>query len=326
MNERSSDTGTAIEGVTKSPASETLEASSDGRLEEGVAELRRLPLRAQVKDEYLDLLTTTVTGMISEGAVTTAAAVSLRMRQALPGFTPQAAGYGSFKGLLQAAEATGRVALAPIGTVGNGDIVVTLPNDASKALADETNRQWVAQPVWHAVFSGEPAFMDRGQGNLVASSLVPSSTDLVELPTVSRSQFAGWVKEFASTQHEPAKSTLAASGPVEVKDELRKFAPAVRRAWFRFLRTRVAEMLDQWAGQNDIDPRFVFAPPATPTRPAGMSSTRPQLGEDQVVRQARIASPGASVEDLRRTVIRAVSEMSRSDLLRLPIPLEYLLR
>lgn len=328
MDERYSDVGVPVEGVTKSPEAEPLEVSSERSLEEGVAGARRLPLRAQQSEEYLDLLVRTVGEMGTEGAVTTAAAVSLRMRSALPGFTPQAAGYNTFKAFLQAAQAKGRVSLAPVGTVGNGDILVGLPLDARSlaALPDESSRRWVAQAVWHAVLSSEPAFLDRQSGQLVASSLLSPSEDLVELPTVSAAQFSGWIQEFAATQSEPARSTLAAWDPTHAKDQLRKFAPSVRRGWYRFLRGRVAEMLEGWAAQSGVDERLVFAPPPAPWTPVQTASAG---GHRPASRESSYSSPSsadASVEDLRRIVIRAVSEMSRAELLRLPIPLEYLLR
>lgn len=110
---------------------------------------------------------------------------------------------------------------------------------------------------------------------------------------------------------------LSGSAPVFGFSKVLRDHLSTARAWKKFLRARVIERIMAWAEENAIDPVDLREPP------------RSEMVEKNGV---LTGAPDASVTwvpgegDVRDRILDILALMPTSELLRLPIPVEYALR
>lgn len=276
---------------------------------------------------WVDLLRRTVEQMVAEGATMTAAGVSVRMRRADPEFSPAAAGYKSFGRFLNAAESAGVVNLTEPGAAGNVDILVALPDGPGSASA-ESQVWWVHRDLWRAVLdwsSTDAAVYNRQTrrtGNWDEVGHGVNDPELVPVPRVSRAQHLRWMREFAESAEASdagLKEALENAEPEVHFARLVRGVPRLNRDWSRFMRLRTLELISEWAHSNEI-PLWQLK------QDVGLPGRKRFDNDGAAAPVTDSPTTGIDADTVRRTVIRAVERMPLSELLRLSIPVEYLLR
>lgn len=91
---------------------------------------------------------------------------------------------------------------------------------------------------------------------------------------------------------------------------IRETKPTAELEWKKFRTTKVIEYLHTWAKENGVQPDILFAEPATRERTESAAEPVPPAEEEQA----------------RQAILQALRAMPFSELVRLPIPVHYLLR
>lgn len=254
-------------------------------------------------------------------------------------FNESSLGYKSFREFLFAARAAGHVELKPSGN----DYAVLPPDDASSGsdavtttLATEPFRQpnrpsraGIRPDLWRAFLDWTPQvrrYYSRTADTVVTFSELPGGLELpeqararehvqanaaeyVEVAPLSRDQMLEWMKEFAATVQEKAEHT-ALLGALGTDRALGAFAaiarlsPSVWSRWHAFRQQRVAAVIEEWAATNRLS-LTIFEPGFQAVLPTPVSVDEQRLS------------------DLRNRLHTAIDRMPLSDLLRLSLPLEY---
>ena len=136
-------------------------------------------------------------------------------------------------------------------------------------------------------------------------------TRFVEITPISQGEQLAWMREFADAETDsPLKTDLhAALGAerpaAEFAARLRQTPTALHR-WNRWREQRVATVIQEWARNNQLE-LSLYEAQARPAEPTGLFT--------------------GTLDDemLRRRLHEAIDKMPAPELLRLPIPLEYLI-
>jgi len=288
-----------------------------------------------------DLLSTTLGRMYSVGANTSAAGVAARMKQEDPGFSVRGAGFPTFRRFLEAARTAGLVAVDEV--PGASDVVVRFPTGSEPeqpmaALAPRPGaRVRLRRDFWSALSDyGRPGpyLYDPGTGVLNPPGAVGpgEGTGTVPLTPPGHDELRGWMTAFA-----------ARTGPGAFSDELESCVAAddggasfrafmqnnqnAGRRWRRFLREKIVTFALEWATLNGLPSSTVVAAPATPSGPRADAGapTRDAAASSATPIHAGLGADAYDAE-VRSRLVSAVREMPLADLLKLPIPVEYLLR
>lgn len=264
------------------------------------------------------LLEEALRDIAERGSTPAAAGVSARMRQLEPDFIVSEYGFRTFRQLLSAAEEQGLVSV--LQPEGSSDRIVQL---RSRDVPGPrfTGRTWLRRDLWQAVLDyqlGGTYVFSRQSKTTVPVDLAPSDpgtdTDAVLVPTITSDVMVGWMRAFAERQGDGTRQALATA--LDSADPIRDFDMEVRRTsnlerrWKRDLHTNVTRHVLAWAARHEIpltDLQVDPEPPASPTEPPQV----PQRRDEEV---------------LRRRILRALESMPLSELLKIPIPVEYVLR
>ena len=210
---------------------------------------------------------------------------------------------------------------------GASDVLVSSRPGSTEAVSDSSRRAWFRQDLWRAVLdhhSGATHVYNRETRTttVVAAPELTVEPNVV-VPSVTVNEVLEWMTTFADEQAGPIQTALR--GALQVDDPLRAFddelgrSPSTERRWRRALRAKVTQRVAAWAQQNDIPVRDLESEEQPPPKAAKTAKTA-----------ARISADTASwVDDdtqLRERILRAVSAMPLSELLKLAIPVEYVLR
>lgn len=247
-----------------------------------------------------------------------AAGVSARMRQLDPEFSPSSSGYTNFRSLLHAAEAAGIVHLDST----SADLIVrsqsapmsTVPRGSSPHL-------WLRDDLWRALTDRTGAEYAYSTSQGVTCPVGPSGLRAGEIrvPSIADPTMFEWMHEFARNESGEDRARLEAV--LTSSDALDAFAEAVRRPaplarrWRRAFRSQATAVLERWATENGLTLTSLAAP-ATQSQHATSSGSSP--GVD--------ALDGADEAALRKKILDVLAAMPLGELLRLPIPVEYVLR
>lgn len=254
----------------------------------------------------IDLLVQAVRDLERSDRKTAAAGVSARMRQLDPSFDPQAAGYASFRKLVAAAEARGVIEVLEA----ESDIAIRSVAPAAAAPATRLDDDlWRAFVQWNL-----PAqlYFDRVTKQVVSGLTEPERG--VAIPSVSREEQTVWMREFVESlgqgeQRDKLHELISGRGDIRAFFTLLRDDRPTSEGWRNFLRRRVLERATTWAHENGIPIGDLDQ---------GVRST------SQSPRTAVAAKDSGSADELlRQSVLTVLGKMPLSELLRLPIPLEY---
>jgi Uncharacterised protein family (UPF0158) len=313
----------------------------------------RIDDHARSLAEALDLLRASVDHLVAGQRRTTAAAVSLEMRRRSGNtFTPATAGFAAFREFLRFAEGVGAVTLLP--PVPGGDIEV-LSATASGALTEPTTPPEAAprpirRDLWQAFVDWSPqrqrAF-DVQTGRVVTlpadkngSSANDTSEELVSwsenparfhrIVPLSRDDQLRWMRTFvrqlpSGEERDQLNAALDDDHPLSTFVGRIRTIPGAERSWRRTFTEEVTSAITRWMRQQNLTADIYHMPSTMSGEPARHARAgSPKTGA--AVRQSTLIQHKAdSPDELRQQVLEAVARMSLSELLRLPIPAEYLL-
>lgn len=285
-------------GVNGPRATKTLGAAGD----------ENSTLQQHPNFDAFDLLVSVLKDLSSRNPTPTAAGVYSRMRNVFPEFTYGAAGFASFRAMLNEAEGRGMVVVERAANA--SDVTVRLSGlKAEIATALDPRLERLSDDLWRAMLDwkvdAEYAF-DRATRRTLRG---PESASSVKTPSVSKETQIGWMKEFAALEKgEVAEALLAGLAEQDPAHgfgrAVRQFIPASRR-WKRYLQDHVLLRARTWAAENGIPL-------------SDLSNGMPRLTKEPV-----LAARTESDEALRSRVLDVLVRMPLSELLRLPIPIEY---
>lgn len=286
---------------------------------------------AAIRDA-MGLLKATVADLEGRGSATYAAGVSARMKQADPTFDVRNCGFPTFKAFLAHAVEEGvvRVSRKP----GASDFTVT-GVDTPAVAGEEVvpSGRYLRQEAWAAFTRIEAAssWWQRDSGRIVGpmSDQPDDGSEWVEMRPLTRAELTSWMRAFAEGVQEPKRNAeLLAS--LDTASSVENFNTQVRlhqgtaRRWGRFYRDQVMRHAFRWAENNSVPRERLFRAGDGGARPTPSTALSDKLRE---------GTGGARRDDLtsyesraRAAVITAVERMPLAEVLRLPIPVEYLIR
>jgi hypothetical protein len=260
-------------------------------------------------------------------------------RQSGQTFTPAAAGFDNFRDFLRFAEQVGVVELVP--PAPGGDIEVLLAAvSGGPAPVSPAQHGTVRQDLWEAFvdWSSQWSRAYDVQTNQVVKAAVSadgkrsSATEndwardparFRRISPITREDQLLWMRGFvdqlsSDAEREELSLALGTERPLSAFAEALRKTPKIQREWYQALSGHVITKITEWATEEGlgIDIFQMSVPPRRKSGRADEASTtsRVSTGQD--------GSPDA----LRKQVLDAVARMPLSELLRLPIPAEYLLR
>ncbi|QWF22366.1 hypothetical protein KM427_01005 [Nocardioides sp. LMS-CY] len=280
----------------------------------------------------MDLLKATVAELERRGSATYAAGVSARMKQADPTFDVRNCGFATFKSFLAHAVEEGVVRVSR--RSGASDFTVT-GVDTPAVAGEEVvpSGRYLRQEAWAAFTRIEAAssWWQRDSGRIVGpmSDQPDDGSEWVELRPLTRAELTSWMRAFAEGVQDPTRNAeLLAS--LDTASSVENFNAQVRshqgtaRRWGRFYRDHVMRHAFRWAEDNSVPRERLFRAGDGGERPSPPAALSDKLRE----------GPGDTHGDdlanyesrARAAVISAVERMPLAELLRLPIPVEYLIR
>ncbi len=274
--------------------------------------------------------------MSVRGAKTYAAGVSARVRQADPAFDLHDLGFESFKAFLQAAAADGFVeASRPPGA---SDILVALPSGESGQPQPATfdASRYLLPEVWRTLTSSrtEARHWDRAKGRLGEDIVDTPSSSTVPLNPIPASKVVDWMRTFTAALSDTETTraladSLTSPSPIESFKSVLRSHQGLARKWGKYYRQHVTRYAFEWADSHGI-PRVEVVDSSRLSAPQAQSSlVQPDPNQSASAHPAPAASLGATSEYealVRSRIAEAVNEMPLVDLLRLPIPAQYLIR
>jgi Uncharacterised protein family (UPF0158) len=272
-----------------------------------------------------------VAGWLSaHGQSARSASVKPRLQGTLVGFDEQRLGFRNFRAFLTAAAEAGHVVLRPVASGPDVDVLpVNAPASGQYASANRMRRDfWLAFVDWR---SGWDRLYDRERdavGWLPTHASADEASQYAELRhaqaddakrfvpilPIDRETTLGWIRDFVGSRDGVERETLERA--LEAQRPIQAFVAAARETslieeWSAARLSEVRRRVEAWMRENDltVDLDHERQPLSLPKRRASASSASHRVGDDE----------------LRARVLEAVRRMSRGELLRLAIPVEYIL-
>lgn len=257
-----------------------------------------------------------------------AASAKPQMAQRL-GYDERALGYETFRELLADAEAAGFIRLTYVqgGDVELGAVPVaaTASSAASAAPAQPPQQEAPAgrlhlrRDFWNAVVKPGTWLYDPKNDAVVTQASAVARDDLVPMPTADDVVQIGWIEEFVQGLPKPRQDAL---GPVLIAaadldkklETMRQQPQTVRNSWFNHRSHRVHERLEEWKREHALDVQLL-SPRVSRRETSFPVRTHP--------RRQSASSPSEDV--VRARLRQAIERMPLAELLRLPIPAEFLI-
>jgi hypothetical protein len=276
-------------------------------------------------NDALELLHRVVDQRVASGRSTRSASIKPPMVD--QGFDQSALGYATFRDFLVEAERRGRVALVPAST---GPDVEVLPMESkTTAVARAPHEYRIRFDLWQAFVEWRPAHLrlyDRLRDSIVIaadSADDPASREVRRAWTAEPNRFVpirpitmdatmSWMRDFTEALPEgeirdKLLASLAAARPFKTFKETAQQL-GVEDRWREVRHARTRQAIEGWVNANGLRVDLHRRP-----------DTEPRT--DQSVRRDLAPRGTASA---RERVLRALQQMSTAELLRLPIPAEYL--
>lgn len=283
----------------------------------------------------LRLLESVVQDRLASGRRTHSAGLKpVMQRRSNEGFSELRLGFTTFRAFLEWAQDAGAVRLVPaasgpdvevfpaasgpqqIGPAEPGRLRGRIRPDLWRCFVD-----WRAD--WRRVFDREAAEArmfprtphevgEAPQHAALRAAVANDPNRFVEITSISQDEQLAWMREFADAEADsPLNAELRAA--LRTERPAGEFAARLRRTptalhrWNRWREQRVATVIQEWAQNHQLDLAVYEEPQQRLAEPAGLFTER------------------VDDETLRRRLHEAIDKMPVPDLLRLPIPLEYLI-
>jgi hypothetical protein len=256
----------------------------------------------------------------AQGRQCFAATAKPALRVRLEGFDETRLGFATFREFLVAAQRQGFVKLAFVGQdyqilpAGGAPTPLRVPK-AREAIARPTRRK-IKKAFWNAAVdlrSAESWFYDPETRLVVGDPGEGGRGQLVRIPRADAGTQEGWIEEFITGLDGDAEKDLVerVHAAETLPDKLRAVSsrPDTRAAWYDHRTRRVTEMLESWKHDHGLSGVDLFEYERAPRRPA---TPRPR------------ADRQSKDDALRARLHRAIDQMPISELLRLSVPIEYI--
>lgn len=299
------------------------------------------PADASERHLAFGMLHATVEEMAARGAITNAAGVAARIKQADPAFSVRGLGFPSFKAFLQTAAEEGFVEAAR--PPGASDVFVSIPSSGKSTRPPIFDgSRFLLPEIWRVLtsISHEPRQWDKGAARLIgteASGRGEINGPLIAVDAIPTDKIVEWMRTFTATLREGDVSlaladALASPRPADSFKTAVRANQGVARKWGKFFRENVTRHAFEWADSNGIqraeiiDWRRTSAARTQQTDTSKADATAHPASRAEEPTESR-PSDGADYEALvRSSIATAVERMPLSDLLRLPIPAQYLIK
>lgn len=256
------------------------------------------------RSEAFKTLVEVVQSFTDTGRVCVGASAKPRLKSQLPSFDERELGYRSFREFVEAAQTSGFVR-----TARRGNDIELLPPAAPGS------GERIRPDFWRAVVQVTDAkrrFYDRAADHILElTEDQPVDGQLIPVPTADAEVQQQWIDEFLEGLGEDGEALcvkVAAADSLPAKLREISAEPSVRAKWYRERTRHVADLLQQWASENELAVRL--------TEPAARRDAR---------HAARPTGGVAYETHVRERLTRAIQQMPLAELLRLPIPVEYLI-
>ena len=288
------------------------------------------------EDQALQLLERSVRALRSAGALTYAAGVKARMKQLAEdeypeGFSEESLGLPNFRSFLNLALARGIVRL--VTTPSGDDFEVFLRDEPSRPVARRLRHDlWNAFIHWP---DGNARAYDRILNQVVTCPheelerlRTSEPTRFVEIPENPRSATRDLMLAFLEQVPAGTPKSRLEEALLDESDPEKKFVDALRgesrllARWRADQTDHYSRVVEEWAKTHEVSADLYEAKPEPP-RVRGASARRHVPASHPREREAGLSS--GEIQVLRARVIAAVQRMPLADLLRMPIPIEYLL-
>ena len=289
------------------------------------------------RQEAYGKLAEVVARLVQSRRSTRSAGVKPRLQWTLEGFDEQRLGFRTFRDFLEAAAAAGHVVLRP---VSNAPDVEVLPIDTPAEPAPEIDGR-IRRDVWTAFVDWRQGWLrlyDRdtdaiGWLPLIALADEPrpyaalrqlqaeQTQRFVAIEPTDQDATLAWIRDFVAGLEGLQRKTLARA--LEAPRPIQAFVVAAREVgviddWSAVRLREVRARVEAWARDHDLAIDLAHERPTLSPPPR----MRPQ---DPSRAAATHRSTHVGDDELRERVLAAVRHMSRAELLRLPIPIEYIL-
>lgn len=296
------------------------------------------------RHDAFEQLADLTTRLVDGGRSTRSAGVKPALQGLDADFDERRLGFRAFRTFLEAAEANGHITLRPV--PGTPDVDV-LPAGVRRVDLAGTGRPerirrdlWSAfvdwRSHWERVYDREthrvgwlPTVQLPDEAAPVTSLRTAASAEpsrYVRIEPIGQEETLEWMKGFVGRLPDGADCQMLKDALTNVRP-IRAFVIAVKRSrvkeeWGKERLEHVRAHITSWGKANDLELDL-----ATDRQPL---TAPPELRGGHVARRpvadARQSSAtmGPAADDLRDRVCRAVRAMSRAELLRLAIPLEYI--
>jgi len=291
-------------------------------------------LLAKVVAEYLE------TGRQPRGA-----GLKTELQRRTGGFSESLLGYEGFGAFLEAAAQNGFVQLRRIP---GGDIEVSIPGSnetpqpTAPASTAETDRsKYIRRDFWKCFLDWTPGWIrlydprnnkavmfpqnaspfDNAEHARLRTAWQSNPQAFIKIPAVSMEKQLAWMQEFADKLEEPSRSALlrilGTARPFAAFSQTIRETPGLAREWSSFRVERVAQFIRRWLDECQLDVE-IEAPPMA-------SSPTGRLTRTQTTRTDQIGTNRMTEQMVKARVHDAIDRMSLPDLLRLSIPVQYLI-
>lgn len=255
----------------------------------------------------------------AQGRQCFAATAKPALRVRLEGFDEARLGFATFREFLVAAQRQGLVKLAFVGQdyqilpAGGAPTPLRVPK-AHEATERPTRRK-IKKAFWSAAVdlrTRESWFYDPATRLVVADPGEDGRGQLIRIPQADAGMQEGWIEEFVTGLHGDAAKDIVervrAAGTLGDKLRAVSSRPDTRAAWYDHRTSRVTEMLESWKQEHGLSEVDLFEYERLPRRSA---TPRPR------------ADRQSKDDALRARLHRAIDQMPISELLRLSVPIEY---
>lgn len=284
----------------------------------------------------LRLLQSVVNDRVASGRRTHSAGLKPAMqKRSNEGFSEIRLGFPSFRAFLEWAQDAGVVQLVPAPRGPDIEVLPIAPTAQRLSPTPLRGRSqgrikpdlwrsfvdWRAD--WRRVFdreSGEARMFprephevgDAPQHAALRGAVADNSNRFIEITPIPQPQQLAWMSEFADAEADaPLKTELQAA--LQTDRAAGAFAARIRQTptafhrWNRWREQRVAAVIEEWARGHHLDVAIHEEPPR------------------RLAESSRLFVGGVDDQTLREQLHKAIDKMPVAELLRLPIPLEYLI-
>lgn len=276
-------------------------------------------LSSQPHSRSIGLLLEALSALAWKGDVHAAAGVYSRMKRLDPTFSFESEGFKSFRELLETAQLDQFVVVERVDGASDLQVRSTLLLERAPAVSQGRSVGLRINPdLWRALLDWDPDaryLFRRVDGRTIKSMTLTADQDHVVVPSIARDEQLEWMREFAASQDDEILRGLLLSA-LQEDVPVRGFSRAVRnleaegRRWKRFLKKRVLDRAMTWATAQSIPISAI----------ENVDSTKHIEGTPLV----KIAVTDDA--QLRARVLSILASMPLSELLRLPIPVEFALK